>query len=138
MAKRHPRARTLAALIAALAAGCAVESSAPTDVTSSSSGEERTATTDEAVLDVGACLSNCPGKWGENDYEFCSMGCLEQSGGGGVGVGGGAPQPLCQPKCTRCAHDASRGPGLWRTCTNRKCDSDTIACGTPRSPNIKL
>jgi hypothetical protein len=138
MVKRHPRTGTswaLAALIAAVAAGCAVESSAPTDVTPSGSSGEKIATTDEAMKSIGFCQADCPGDYGDIEYEACLQDCMGEGGGGGdEGGGGGGGHPSCQPRCSSCATVPGMGTGRFRTCITSSCDSKTISCGGRATP----
>jgi hypothetical protein len=133
MVNRNPGTRTrstLVALIAVLAAACAVESSAPTDIARSSSGGETTATTDQAMMSIGFCQADCPGEEGDIEHEACLQGCMGEGGGGDEGAGGGGGHnPSCQYTCSRCAADPSQGPGLWRTCRTTNCEVNTIKCG---------
>jgi hypothetical protein len=144
MVQRNPRTRTswaLAAVIAAVAAGCAVESSAPTDVASSGSGGETIASTDQAMKDIGFCQADCPGEEGDIEYEACLQGCMGEGGGGGD-QGGGGGQPSCQPRCSQCDTVPGMGRGRFRTCMTSSCDVKTIACGRPpvlgaKKPSLK-
>lgn len=145
MLNMNPKARIrtiLTALIAALAAGCALESSVPTDdVTSSgvlndeatSSGGETIARTDQA-MSIGFCQANCNQNDDDVIYQSCLTGCMDE-GGGGEG-GGGHGHSSCHPKCSACHSDASMGSGKWRTCTTQTCDVKEIACAAHRPPTV--
>jgi hypothetical protein len=141
MVNRNSRTRAswiLAVLTAgAIGAGCAVESSAPTDVTRSSPSGEKTATTDEAMKSIGFCQADCPGDYGDIEYEACLQDCMGEGGGGGdEGSGGGGGHPSCQPRCSQCQIAPGRGSERFRTCMTATCDVKTISCGGRGSPVV--
>jgi hypothetical protein len=66
------------------------------------------------------CARDCLDAGG--DMGICGFFCEEQGEDGG-----GIPEPVCRPGCSRCSRVPGK-PGLWKTCITRDCDDREVRC----------